>query len=189
MKIHSARLIPRIEWDKEFKENLYLTQEPVRVVLHHSEKPTTGEWLGAESIIQILNFHKFKRGWVDIGYHFLISPDGKEVFLGRNEDAEGTHCGGVLPEGVKRNFSNMGSIAICLIGNYDIEHPDPNALKTISELISSLCKKYGLDDLNDVFGHCEAWTRAPKTCPGRQLFEEIFGSKRWDKLIFGNSHN
>ncbi|SCW77184.1 LysM domain-containing protein [Rhizobium mongolense subsp. loessense] len=60
--------------------------------------------IGAKEIRQ---WHR-EKGWIDIGYHFVIRRDGK-VEIGRPENVVGAH--------VENHNSN--SIGICLVGGVD----------------------------------------------------------------------
>jgi hypothetical protein len=96
--------------------------------------------------------------------------------------AQGAHCGGVVPAGVKRIFGNFETGGICLIGNYDAETPQREGLHTLAVLIADLCEKWQINTAA-IFGHCEAWSRPPKTCPGKNLYQALFGADRWN-IIF-----
>ncbi len=149
---------------------------PVRICLHHSYSPTAAQFRGAPTIRGIQNFHMDDptTGWADIGYHFLVSPDGTQIFEGRPATQIGAHAG-PPPKGSKAKivFSNAGTIGICLIGNYDVETPVPNAVFAVQSLIDELRFKFKIKP-DQVFGHFESWTIPPKTCPGRHM-AEAFG--------------
>lgn len=56
------------------------------------------------NVTQIRKWHKAK-GWHDVGYHFVIRPDG-EVEVGRPLQKIGAHCKG----------HNATSVGTCLVG-------------------------------------------------------------------------
>jgi hypothetical protein len=61
----------------------------------------------------IQGFHQNGRGWIDIGYHFLIGPEGI-IYQGRPENVRGAHA-----------TPNTNKVGICLIGDYQGGHlPD-----------------------------------------------------------------
>lgn len=175
-------IIDRRIWDKNNKKRFYIEDAPKRIVIHHSYSPTAEEYNGVNTIKGILDYHESLE-WADIGYHYIISPDGMDVYVGRPDNVRGAHCGNRPGEGVRRNFGNADSIGICLIGNYDTEEPRAEALATIIELLRMLSDKYKID-LKNVYGHCECLTKAPKTCPGKNLFITLFGQNRWKALNF-----
>ena len=68
-------------------------------VIHHSASPpgvTTAE---------IRKWH-IQRGWVDIGYHYVIEEDAS-VHVGRPVHIMGAHCKG----------HNRNSIGVCVVGD------------------------------------------------------------------------
>jgi N-acetylmuramoyl-L-alanine amidase len=70
------------------------------IVIHCAATPASMD-IGAK---EIREWHK-KRGWRDIGYHYVIRRNGQTEF-GRPEDVQGAHAVGY----------NMVSIGICLVG-------------------------------------------------------------------------
>jgi N-acetyl-anhydromuramyl-L-alanine amidase AmpD len=175
--------IKRADWLDVDDAPTYQKMKPSRIVVHHSYVPNSDQFKGDETVRSIHRHHTKTNGWSDIGYHFIVSPDGLTIYEGRPADVIGAHCGGTPPNGIERNFGNTGSIGICLIGNYDTEEPTRAALYALSILIFSLCDRFGINH-DAVFGHCEAWSKPPKTCPGRKLFSELFGVQRWENLKF-----
>ncbi len=57
---------------------------------------------------QIRRYHVADRGWLDIGYHYVIHLDGS-VHTGRPIEQAGAHCRG----------HNRNSIGVCYIGGLD----------------------------------------------------------------------
>lgn len=73
-----------------------------------------------------------ERGWIDIGYHYVIRLDGSLEY-GRPQDVVGSHCKGV----------NWKSIGICLVGGLDSEGNPANTyneaqLKTLRGIVRYL---------------------------------------------------
>lgn len=174
--------IPRSIWLLNDSKPPYQRHRPCRIVVHHSYAPTSAQFAGDKTIKAIWNYHVKDKGWADIGYHFLISPDGTTIYDGRPVDAIGAHTGGNPPKCVDRIFGNTGSVGVCLIGNYDAEKPTTAALNTLAMLIVDLCEKWQIDS-RQIYGHCEAWSTPPKTCPGKNLFIDLFGVNRWGKCF------
>ena len=52
--------------------------------------------------------HMYGNGWMDIGYHYVVAPDGT-IYAGRSNTARGSHVEG----------QNSGSIGILLLGNFE----------------------------------------------------------------------
>ena len=88
------------------------------------------------------------RGWIDIGYHWIIDQLGN-IIQGRKEEVVGAHCYG----------HNANSIGICVLGLNTFTKESMNAL---TGLVSNKLKEYNLT-LKNVYGH-NSFTIF-KTCP------------------------
>jgi len=177
--IRPPKIHPREDWHAEPTVRA-LVHTPVRIVLHHSYKPMMADWKGGVTVQAIQRYHMETQGWDDIGYHYLIGPDGS-VWAGRGPLTIGAHCGGNPPKGVRRVFGNTGSLGICLIGDFDHEEPTLDQIASLTALVVWLQGEHNIPK-HAIFGHCEAWSRPPKTCPGRNLFLEILGGERWNRI-------
>jgi N-acetylmuramoyl-L-alanine amidase len=93
----------------------------------------------------IREWHK-DRGWSDIGYHYVILPDGT-VEQGRDICKIGAHCKG----------HNASSIGICMIG---VSHFKEEQFLSLINLIQDLIKTY---DIKSIVGH--NFYDKKKTCP------------------------
>lgn len=91
------------------------------------------------TIDQIKRWHCQDNGWLDIGYHFVISQDGT-IHKGRNVNKQGAHCKG----------HNQNSIGICYIGGLDdftgtpADTRTPMQKQALLGLVRNLMQKYGL---------------------------------------------
>ena len=95
-----------------------------------------------------------RRGWSDIGYHFVIQLDGT-VEVGRPEHIAGSHVRG----------QNTGSIGVVYVGGLDGDGKakdtrTPEQIKAMAELVGDLVKAY---PAAKVLGHRDA--PAAKECP------------------------
>lgn len=140
-----------------------------KIVLHH-----TGRNNDFPGFIRLR--HRFLRGWDDIGYHFLIGNDrpftldGK-LYRGRNEHLQGAHARG----------HNHNTLAVCLIGNFDIVSPTTRQMATLFRFLDSKMSQYELTE-NDIIGHDEL-PGVTKSCPGEYLdmdFVRAVAGKRID---------
>lgn len=117
------------------------------------------------SVDTIRDWH-LKRGWSDIGYHYVIDLNGV-LHAGRPLEITGAHCKG----------HNTGSIGICYIGGVEADGKTPKDTRTKEQ-------KAALDNLlftlTDIFanvtihGHNEF---ASKACPSFDVQAE-YGGKR-----------
>ncbi|MBG89586.1 MAG: lysozyme [Verrucomicrobiales bacterium] len=114
---------------------------PKRITVHSSAtQPKT--YLTADDIRKM----HLKRGWSDIGYHFVIRTDGA-VERGRPLTKQGAHVYG----------HNKNNVGICLVGGIDergvAEFNYSGAqLHALYALICELCEDYGIP-YEKVCGH------------------------------------
>lgn len=162
----------------EINPTAYAPDTYRRIVIHHTYRPNVAQWRGAVSMRGIQNYHMGTMGWLDIGPHLFIAPEG-HVFEGRPLGTLGAHCGGNPPAGAHRIFGNGGSIGIEVIGDYDVEIPTPALILKVQHVIEWLRAKYQITE--PVRGHFECWSKPPKTCPGEHLADALGMGDRWRK--------
>jgi hypothetical protein len=127
------------------------------IVIHHSATPTGGA-------AAFDKMHKAK-GWDELGYHFVVgngtdTPDGKiEVGPRWPKQKWGAH------DKTPGNQFNEHGIGICLVGNFDVNHPSATQMKAVEKLVAYLMKTYHIP-ADHVVGHGE--TKATE-CPGRYM--------------------
>ncbi len=132
-----------------------------RITVHHTAN-SSGSLRGASvhtvaSVLRtIQNQHLNERAWGDIGYHYLIDPDGR-VYEGRRLEYQGAHAGD--------HSKNQGNVGVCLLGHFEVEHPSPKALGALAILLDDLRSRYRIP-ASQVFGHSHFTTTA---CPGQHL--------------------
>lgn len=137
------------------------------LIVHHSAGANASSDWGAV-VRSIWDFHVNGNGWADIGYNWLISPDG-EIFQGRADNVLGAHfCG--------RNSRTMG---VCMMGTYTNANITPNARESLIELLGWKACVGDLDPtgksmhtgsgliLNTISGHRDGCSTV---CPGDSLW-------------------
>ena len=128
--------------------------------IHCSDTPAGRNVTAAD----IRSWHK-ARGFVDIGYHFVITLDGK-IETGRPPANIGAHC--------KQQRMNHISIGICYIGGKTADGRSYADTRTdaqkvaLHSLVTRLRKQYGIP-ADRVFGHRDF---APKACPCFDVHKE-----------------
>ena len=178
-------ILPRSAWDEEGDRPEGRPQHAIRrLVIHHTYRPD--RWNGPETIRGIFRHHTRVMLWADIGYHFVVAPDGT-IYLARHPHLIGAHCGGRTPAGVERIFSNTGSLGIAAIGDYSEADPPSEQVKGMTHLLFWLSKEYELNPRTDWFGHAENCEPPITACPGRGLMTRMFGKRRADS-VFGEQN-
>jgi len=97
-------------------------------------------------------YHTTGKEFSDIGYHFIITPNGM-VHIGRPLERSGAHCKGY----------NLRTIGICLVGNLKFTDEQFVALQ---ELCTNICATYDLT-FTDVYPH--NFFNDKKSCPNFDL--------------------
>ncbi|MDB9882279.1 N-acetylmuramoyl-L-alanine amidase [Bacteroidia bacterium] len=140
-------------------------------VIHHS----AGSNIDTNYVNTLRNiylYHTQSNGWDDIGYNFVIAPDGT-IFSGRDSD-------GIADEdnvqGAHFCSKNGGTMGICLLGNFNDTTPSVALQKSLTNLLAWKLKKEAIspwdsyphpnslsDDLATITMHRAG---CPTACPG-----------------------
>jgi hypothetical protein len=135
-----------------------------KIVIHHSASPTevrrSGKIVPVDAAI-IREWHKTE-GWSDIGYHFVIMPDGS-CEDGRPLNRPGAHC--------NLGHRNSIGIGVCLVGNFSkTEVPDAQLSGLVNKVVQLLTAyKLGVEDVEL---HRDA-PRGATECPGRYFPTDV----------------
>lgn len=136
------------------KSKPVLIPTPVKhFVLHHSVTPDHG----LRTVQSIQKFHMDARGWQDIAYSALYSPQDDVMYEGRGWGIAGAHT---------RNH-NRTSHAICVLGNYDTMMPSSKTIYALAEWANWHGGTYGPDQY---VGHRDLGATA---CPGNNLYDKL----------------
>ena len=128
-----------------------------KIIIHTTATPEGRE----HDVADIRRWH-LKRGFNDIGYHYLIHIDGT-IEEGRPINKQGAHCSG----------QNRGSIGICYVGGMSKDMKKAKDTRTqaqkesLIKLMHELIYKYNKD--MTIHGHNEY---ANKSCPSFIVKEE-----------------
>ena len=129
------------------------------IVIHHSQS--------AGGAVDFLRWYHRKRGWTDVGYHYIIPnglPNGEwkagedgAIQRGRADDVVGAQARG----------HNRESLGICLIGDFTKDKPTARQMKAVKRLCAKLCKKYDLTP--DAIVEHRKLPRCNTDCPGKHM--------------------
>jgi len=147
------------------------------LIIHHSAGNTVSSDYAAV-VRSYWNYHVNSNGWADIGYNWLVDPNGV-LYKGRawksdtQENVIGAHNSG----------KNGNTAGICFIGNYVSNIPSDAGLDKIAEISAFLCDKYNIDPegksyhaaierVNDnITGHGQSG--GGTSCPGTQIINRM----------------
>jgi hypothetical protein len=132
--------VSRVEWgspDGDQARGALSYTTVTHLIVHHTADSFVGTdyaaWLRA-----IWRFHVFNNGWVDIGYNWLIAPDGT-LFEGR--------AGGDNVVGAHFSCQNGGTMGVAMLGTYTSDLPSPQAQATLVRLLAWKAEQRELNPL------------------------------------------
>lgn len=136
-----------------------------RLTVHH--EGSTAVWFadmpGTQNRLELIRREHVKRGWADIGYHFVVDRAGR-VWQGRDIRFQGAH--------VKDH--NEHNIGVMVLGNFDIQQPTDAQLTALRNTVSRLMKVYRIP-VGRVYTHQELM---PTACPGKALQPRMVSLRR-----------
>ena len=171
--------------------------EVEHVVIHHSATSNNIDD-PYEAVRSIYTYHTQVNGWSDIGYNFLISPDGT-IFQGRDDngiaDADniiGAHMCGV----------NSNTMGVCMLGTFTDVLPTEDALDALALIIKWKTEKESIpifgseihpigppsanvpaQALPYVCGHRDGCRPSYTECPGDLLYRNLGEIKEKASLL------
>lgn len=151
------------------------------VVIHHTAgtnyaDPSTNNW--PASVLGIWRYHAMTLGWCDIGYHYLIDPNGV-IYEGRYT---GVRDDGNVIDGAHALGHNRATIGISLMGNFETAEPSTSAIQALDNLLGWIGTSkniafnteqyysYKNKMLNTIVGHRDVGSTA---CPGNFLYAKL----------------
>jgi len=157
-----AEIQPRWAWGALAAGTPYEPMIPERITVHHTAaaQPLSREAAVAE-LQALQRAHQGGRGWIDIGYHFLIDGTG-QIWEGRPVTVVGAH---VLD-------NNEGTIGISIMGDFHPpknQRPTPAQLDSLVRLARQLSRAYRIP-ADRIKGHRDQETTA---CPGDFLYARL----------------
>lgn len=173
--------VARASWGSAFGLNGDIYTPPAvyttvtHLIVHHSAgSNTSSNWPGV--VAAIFDYHVNTNGWSDIGYNWLIAPDG-QLFEGRGggDNVRGSHMCGY----------NNNTMGVCALGSYG-SAPFPAAgLETLKKLLSwKSCREditpMGNGPINSfsgnmlhISGHRDGCAPGYTECPGNMLYGQL----------------
>ncbi len=153
-------VLSRSEWGARSAKCSAGLGKVYRMAIHHTESPTVDKLSVPARLRQIQSYHMDVKGWCDIGYHFLVSRDGR-VWQGRPVAQLGTHAGG----------ANTGNIGIAVIGSHDSTPVTTTQINAIADVVRFHADAAGIAiNRTTIKGHREYKSTS---CPGDALFKQL----------------
>jgi hypothetical protein len=170
-------VIQQSEWRAGLPEPSYnrsFTTTENMIVHHSAGSNNISDY--TQAVRDIYIFHTQENGWSDIGYNYLIAPDGviyagRDPSNGEQDKVIGAHfCG-----------SNSNTMGICLLGNYETVEPEQQMLESLETVLSWKAFKDNLEplevdahplntDLGVIAGHQDGCNTL---CPGENVYKKL----------------
>lgn len=172
---------PRSNWGSNFHLNSGIYQPPAtyttvtHLIVHHSAGTnTSSNWKGV--VASIFDFHVNTNKWQDVGYNWLIDPNGI-IYEGRGggDNVRGAHMCGY----------NNNTMGICVLGNFEIVEPSAQTLLALEKLLAYKACKEDISPLGSsnivshtghmhhISGHKQGCAPNYTACPGQFLFTKL----------------
>ena len=153
---------------------------PTHLIVHHSAGFNISSNY-KDVVAYYWDFHVNTNGWDDIGYNWLVDPNGV-IYEGRGSGVQGSH------------FSCMNSytLGICMIGNFVSQAPTDTSIGSLLNILAYEASNYNIDpdgmsvhstsqlNLFNISSHRDgnsstAPIGCPKgtTCPGDSLYSML----------------
>lgn len=145
------------------------------LIVHHSAGANTAtDWNAV--VLSVWNYHTGTNGWSDVGYNWLIAPNG-QLYEGRGsnsitQNVTGAHfCG-----------TNGGTMGVCLLGTYTNGDATAAAKATLAKLLAWKCCQANIPAsgialhassnlmLNRISGHRDG---CATECPGTAFYNTL----------------
>jgi hypothetical protein len=130
--------IKRQDWGAQFGLGSLIYKPPAaytqvtHLIVHHSAGTNvSNNWKGV--VASIFDFHVNTNGWQDVGYNWLIDPNGI-IYEGRGggDNVRGAHMCGY----------NNNTMGVCMLGNFELIEPKPEMIESLKKLLSyKACKE------------------------------------------------
>lgn len=140
---------------------------PSHLIVHHSAGAnSSSDWPAV--VRAIWDYHVNVRGWDDIGYNWLIDPQGT-LYIGRADNVRGAHfCG-----------FNSNTMGCCMMGTYTTTLPTVESRETLIGLLAWKSVQMNIDPLassyhsssSKILDHIAGHRQGCSTeCPGSQFY-------------------
>ncbi|KAM4695627.1 peptidoglycan recognition protein 1-like [Rhinophrynus dorsalis] len=166
------KIIPRSSWLASKPKCSSKLQTPVQYVfIHHTAGiGCAGDMLCRVRVKGIQVMHMVKNGWCDIGYSFLVAPNGN-IYEGVGWNTVGAHTKGY----------NSRGYGISFIGTYTNNNPTAAAQNAAKQLIACGVRRNLIKSNYVLKGHRNV---GDTECPGNAFYKTI---TRWPHFRAGKN--
>lgn len=161
------------------------------LIVHHSAgSNSSSNW--AATVLSIWNQHTYTNGWGDIGYNWLIDPNGV-IYEGR------ASSGSSDPIGAHMCSNNANKMGVCLLGDFTSQQPTYAARQALLKLLAWKSCQKNIDPLgsgstssysgfmSNISGHRDGCSPSYTECPGSAFYTTL-SSIRTDVNTYRNNN-
>ena len=155
---HGIEILARGRWAQEGPiRSLAVPMNGISRITVHHEGSSAFTSTAMDSVVRrlesIRNDHR-RRGWADIGYHYVIDPAGR-IYEARPTALQGAHV----------RYNNEHNLGVMVLGNFEVQSPTSRALASLQRFLSEQMSVYRVP-VSRVYTHREL---RPTLCPGANL--------------------
>lgn len=173
--------VPRASWGGSLNltGNIFVPPasytKVTHLIVHHSAGGnTSSNWAGVMQ--SIFDLHVYTNGWSDVGYNWLIDPNGV-IYEGRGggDNVRGAHMCGY----------NSNTLGVCLLGNFVSVAPSEASIESLRKLLAWKACKENISPLGtasivsypgtmrQISGHRDGCSPSATECPGGVLWSML----------------
>lgn len=134
------------------------------VIIHHSAG-SNSDTDYTKAVRNIYLYHTQSNGWDDIGYNYLVAPNG-DIYDGRDPQGVAAHDYILGAHFCGKNSNTMG---ICMLGDLSLKSPSTKAVESLKLMLSWKLKKDNLNPIDSILH--------PKNNPSAYLVGTIAGHR------------
>ena len=180
-----------IQYGEDYCPVTLSTTTVTHLVIHHSSSNYPSSDYAAV-VNTYYTWHTSGNGWSDIGYNWLVDPNGilykGRAWVNGNMNVQGAH----------NSEKNSHTIGLNVIGNYDTYEPTENSITTLVEIAAFWADNVSIDPLGTAYHYCSHGTHATITghkdcgggtaCPGANIVSKYTNIRNrvYDRLQAGN---
>ncbi|MGH7595350.1 MAG: peptidoglycan recognition protein family protein [bacterium] len=156
-KHYDAPIITVAQWGGTPAQDTLRLHEIKFITLHHGGEEFKQDKDFATYLVNLQNWSRGEKKWIDIPYHYLIDFEGK-IYEGRDIRYAGD---------TNTAYDPTGHALVCLPGNYEIQESNDKQLRAVIDICVWLCLKYKLSP-EVIKGHKDV--AEGTVCPGKNLY-------------------
>ena len=165
-------IVSRAGWGADESKRTWAPSfAPIKRMIVHHTVTANDDRDPAATVRSIYHYHSVSQGWGDIGYNFLVAPDGR-IYEGRwsgSTTGEDAARRGVI--GAHARGHNKGAVGTAMLGNLTNRDATPEAKNALADLLAWKADRHGLDP-QGLIGHRDVGKTA---CPGNVFYNGLPG--------------